>query len=448
MNLPRQVFLLFHYNYGIITRIEKGVHMFLKQKISEKPVHKEFILGVLSVIPITFLIFGIIMSFSETNVLAGYVKIAKSPTILITDFLELGGLSASFINAAIIGFLNLYLLKRYKMKINGLLIAAFFTLIGFSFFGKNIVNIVPLYIGGFFYAKFQKIHMRDIIVVIMFSTGLSPIISELMFSDIILAPYSMFFGFAVGTLIGFVIVPLSSHMLKFHDGYNLYNIGFTAGIVGTVFTSIIRALDKEVEPVRILYESFDMHIKTLLIVQFIFLILVGLYINKQGFKQLKCTFKYVGRTVTDFTYLLGYGVTFINMGMMGIFTVTLVSVLGGTVNGPVLAAVFTVVGFSAFGKHFKNSIPVMLGVIIAALYLGMDMSSTGVIISILFSTTIAPIAGAYGPVIGMLAGVLHLAVVTNIGIIHGGINLYNNGFSGGLVAGFLVPIVDAFKRGD
>jgi len=48
----------------------------------------------------------------------------------------------------------------------------------------------------------------------------------------------------------------------------------------------------------------------------------------------------------------------------------------------------------------------------------------------------------------VLAGVLHLAVVTNIGIIHGGINLYNNGFSGGLVAGFLVPIVDAFKRGD
>ncbi|MCH4886100.1 DUF1576 domain-containing protein [Acidaminobacter sp. JC074] len=422
--------------------------MFLKQKVEERPVNKELILGILSVIPISFLIFGIIMSFFETEVLAGYVRIAKSPTILITDFLELGGLSAAFINAALIGFFNLYLLKKYKMKINGLLIAAFLTLLGFSFFGKNIVNIVPLYIGGLLYAKFQKIHMRDIIVVIMFSTGLSPIISELMFSDIILAPYNMFFGFTVGLLIGFVIVPLSSHMLKFHDGYNLYNIGFTAGIVGTVFTSIIRVLDKEVEPVRILYESFDSHIKGLLILLFLFFIGAGLYINKQGLKQLKSTFKYAGRTVTDFTYLLGYGVTFVNMGMMGIFTVILVSVLGGIVNGPVLAAIFTVVGFAAFGKHFKNSIPVMLGVIIAALYLKMDLSSTGIIISILFSTTIAPIAGSYGPFIGILAGILHLAVVTNIGVIHGGINLYNNGFSGGLVAGFLVPILDAFKRGD
>ena len=81
-------------------------------------------------------------------------------------------------------------------------------------------------------------------------------------------------------------------------------------------------------------------------------------------------------------------------------------------------------------------------------FFGYDFSSTTFITSALFSTTIAPIAGAYGPVIGVVAGMLHLTLVTNIGIIHGGINLYNNGFSGGLVAGFLVPIIDAFKRGD
>ena len=55
---------------------------------------------------------------------------------------------------------------------------------------------------------------------------------------------------------------------------------------------------------------------------------------------------------------------------------------------------------------------------------------------------------AYGIIPGVIAGGLHLALVMNIGIIHGGINLYNNGFSGGLVAGFLVPIIDAFKKGD
>ena len=422
--------------------------MIIKQKVNERPIHKEQILNVLFIFPLSFLLFGILMSIKDQNFIEGYIRIAKSPTILITDFLELGGLGAAFINAAIIGFVNLYLLKRFKMRINGLLIAAFMTLLGFSFFGKNIVNIIPLYVGGYFYAKNQQIHLRDIIVIIMFSTGLSPIISELMFSDIIVGPFNMIIGFGVGILIGYVIVPLSSHMLKFHDGYNLYNIGFTAGIVGTVFTSIIRALDKEVEPVRIIYESEDLHIKLLLCALFLGLIVIGLSINRTGLKDFKSIFKYVGRTVTDFTYLLGFGVTFINMGVMGLCSVGLVTVLGGVVNGPVLAAIFTIVGFSAFGKHLKNAAPVVIGVILAATYLGLDLSSTGILISILFSTTIAPIAGAYGPIVGILAGILHLAVVTNIGIIHGGINLYNNGFSGGLVAGFLVPIIDAFKKGE
>ncbi|MBI9014214.1 MAG: DUF1576 domain-containing protein [Clostridiales bacterium] len=420
----------------------------IKQKVDERPIHKEQILNVLLIFPLSFLLFGILMSIKEQSFIEGYIKIAKSPTILITDFLELGGLGAAFINAAIIGLGNLYLLKRFKMRINGLLIAAFMTLLGFSFFGKNIVNIIPLYVGGYLYAKNQRIHMRDVIVIIMFSTGLSPIISELMFSDIMISPLNMVIGFGVGILIGFVIVPLSSHMLKFHDGYNLYNIGFTAGIVGTVFTSILRALDKEVEPVRIIYESEDMHIKLLLCGLFLGLIVIGLNINRTGLKDFKNIFKYVGRTVTDFTYLLGYGVTFINMGVMGLCSVGIVTVFGGVVNGPVLAAIFTVVGFSAFGKHLKNTAPVVIGVILAASYLGLDLSSTGILISILFSTTIAPIAGAYGPIVGILAGILHLAVVTNIGIVHGGINLYNNGFSGGLVAGFLVPIIDAFKKGE
>ena len=113
-----------------------------------------------------------------------------------------------------------------------------------------------------------------------------------------------------------------------------------------------------------------------------------------------------------------------------------------------MAGIFTVVGFAAFGKHPKNCAPIALGVIIAAFLIGNDLSSTGMIITVLFSTTIAPIAGTYGIFIGILAGALHLAIVTNIGIVHGGVNLYNNGFSGGLVAGFLVPIIEAFKKGD
>ena len=45
-----------------------------------------------------------------------------------------------------------------------------------------------------------------------------------------------------------------------------------------------------------------------------------------------------------------------------------------------------------------------------------------------------------------MAGWLHLAVVQSIGTVHGGLNLYNNGFSAGIVAGFLLPIMNTIKE--
>ena len=34
----------------------------------------------------------------------------------------------------------------------------------------------------------------------------------------------------------------------------------------------------------------------------------------------------------------------------------------------------------------------------------------------------------------------------NVGVVHGGFNLYNNGFAGGIVAGIIVPILNVFKK--
>ena len=68
----------------------------------------------------------------------GLKNILFSQTILLTDFLSLGGIGPTFINVSLISFYNLYLLRKYKLRINGLILAAFMTVIGFSFFGKNI----------------------------------------------------------------------------------------------------------------------------------------------------------------------------------------------------------------------------------------------------------------------------------------------------------------------
>jgi hypothetical protein len=416
---------------------------------TERELKKEQKRWILMAFPIAFLVFGIVANlFSARSLGDGLSAILTSPTTLLTDFIQVGGVGASFINAAVIGFFNIYLLKRYEMRVNGLLIAAVLTVLGFSFIGKNIINILPIYFGGYLYSRYQKIPTKNVILVIMFSTALAPIVSEITFGGIFQEGFNYLMGIVSGTLIGFIIVPLASHMLRFHDGYNLYNIGFTAGIVGMVFTSFLRNFKINIMPVNIIYTQQNYAIIILLYLLFVFLCIVGIKINHDAPKLYKNIFHYKGRTVTDFTSLIGYGLTFLNMGIMGILSLSFALLLGGIINGPVIAGILTIVGFGAFGKHPANCAPIVIGVMLGGLFFRADFSSTGFIISALFGTTIAPIAGAFGPIIGVIAGILHLTLVTNTGIIHGGINLYNNGFAGGLVAGFLVPIIDAFRKGD
>jgi hypothetical protein len=75
-----------------------------------------------------------------------------------------------------------------------------------------------------------------------------------------------------------------------------------------------------------------------------------------------------------------------------------------------------------------------------------EVDSTVLLLAALFGTTLAPISGHYGPLVGILAGMLHTAMVMNIGDLHAGMNLYNNGFSGGFIAAAMVPILDALKE--
>lgn len=417
-------------------------------KHNEKELHKEDKLKIFAVFPVVFFIFGIAYSYYESGIDSslkyGLKNIILSPTILITDFLAVGGIGATFINVSLIGFFNLYLIRKYKLRINGLIIAAYLTVMGFSFFGKNIFNIFPIYFGGFLYSIRKKIEFKNIIVSIMFATSLAPVVSEISFLDILPEKISVLIGISFGTFIGFIVTPLASHMVKFYDGYNIYNLGFTAGILGTVLTSSLRSLDINIEPVSILYERNNYFIIFTLLILFLYLMTIGVYVNKDCLKQFKIIFSYSGKVVTDYTYLVGYGLTFFNMGIMGILCMIFVLSIGGVINGPVIAGIFTVVGFSAFGKHLKNCLPIIIGVLATALFLDKDITSTSVIITMLFSTTLAPISGVYGFTIGILAGILHFILATNVGIIHGGVNLYNNGFAGGLVAGFLLPILDAF----
>ena len=85
---------------------------------------------------------------------------------------------------------------------------------------------------------------------------------------------------------------------------------------------------------------------------------------------------------------------------------------------------------------------------IATLFGHWELNNPTIVLAILFSTCLAPIAGQFGLWVGLLAGFLHISVVMNIniGLMHGGLNLYNNGLAGGFVAIVLVPLLEALKQ--
>ena len=187
------------------------------------------------------LIFFITYIINEhENIFIGMYKIITSPAILVTDFIYVGGLGAAFLNAILIFSFNFLLIKSFKVKITGITIASFFTVFGFSFFGKNILNILPFYLGGILYSIYTSTDFSEHIVPIAFSSALAPFVSSVAFYGEISYETSYINAILIGVLIGFIVVPLAKSLYDFHEGYDLYNLGFTAGILGSVIIAVLK----------------------------------------------------------------------------------------------------------------------------------------------------------------------------------------------------------------
>jgi hypothetical protein len=155
--------------------------------------------------------------------------------------------------------------------------------------------------------------------------------------------------------------------------------------------------------------------------------------------------KFPGRLPSDFFDMASPSAGLFNMGIMGLAVWGYTAAVGGDMNGPVLGGMLTIIGFAAFGKHLRNTVPVIAGVAAACLLFGKDLAAPGPILAALFATTLAPVAGEFGISTGFIAGFIHLTIVERTAGWHGGINLYNNGFAGGLTATLIIAIIEWYR---
>ncbi len=405
------------------------------------------------VLTITFtylLVFAFFVD-SPSNIFNGLLNIFKQPGILISDYIEIGGIGAALFNAGLAGLYVLAICKLSDVRLNGSLIMTAWIISGFALFGKNIMNMTPIVLGGYLYAKTKKENFQKYLLVTLLTTTLAPTVFQV---NAVMQDYSnlgLFLGVCVGISVGFIMPAISANAMKSSGGYNLYNVGFSAGLLGIFIMGIYRGLGYDFGLASYWNTTNSTPMAILVITISLFYLFLGVYLGENNKKHINKIFKSSGKLLSD--YYISYGdTTYINAGLLGLIGLFVLYLIEAPINGPTTGAIFTIIAFSFLGKHPFNITPVMLGALLGSIVSNTlnvhYLDSPGIILGILFCTGLAPIAGTFGFRSGVLAGFIHIFVVTNITSTHGGLNLYNNGLAAGLVAMILVPLLISFRRGD
>lgn len=381
------------------------------------------------------------------NILPGLVKIIMTEDCLITDYVQIAGVGAAFANSAIVTVVSLGILYLAKDPLNGYTLVEIGLMAGFSLFGKNFLNIWPIVLGTWLYAKSRREDFSKYASISLLATSLSPVVS---FVGLENGWGNPLIALLVGVLIGFIIPPLSAYTYRIQNGMNLYNMGFACGLVAMVLVPVMSSMGADPQQAYYWASGYNLPFGIMLTVLCVGLILAGLFACRRpawaawaGYRRL---LKTTGRAPSDYLRMFGAAPVLINMGFNGLIGMLVILCTGGDLNGPTLGGILTIMGFSAFGKHAGNILPVMAGVVLGGVVLHWSPASSSVQLAMLFGTTLAPISGYFGWPFGLLAGFLHSSVVLHAGTAVEGLNLYNNGFSGGLIAIVLYPTITAIAR--
>ena len=391
-----------------------------------------------------FVVFGLAVD-GPAAVARGLVAIITTRDTLLTDYFGIGGIGAACVNAGLLTLCACFVYYRAGAKMTGAAVACLFLVLGFALFGKNLLNVWPIVAGVWLYSRFRRETFATNINTAFFGLALAPIFSEILFSTSLAPAVSVPLAIATGLGIGFVLAPAAAQLFKAHMGFSLYNMGFTAGLVGTLVVALYKSYGFVPDPVFIWTTGNNRLLGGFLAVLFASMIAAGFWFDRSvpsGERKILGT---SGQSPTDFIALAGIGPTLANMGLTGFIGTAYILAVGGELNGPVIGAIFTIVGFAAFGKHPRNIVPIMIGVFLGSLAKPWSADDPSILLAALFGTTLAPIAGRFGWHWGIVAGFVHSSAALSVGPVHAGLNLYNNGFAAGIVASVLVPVIIAIQ---
>ena len=222
---------------------------------------------------------------SPTDILWGLYHIVTMQDLLITDYVVIGGPGAALINAGLVTAISICIIKISGDPFNGFTIVEMGLMAGFSLFGKNFLNIWPIILGTWLYAKYQREPFSKHASVALLATSLAPLVSYMALGSI---HASLPLGVATGVCIGFILPSLSAYTYKIQNGMNLYNMGFACGLFAMMIVPVLTAFGDS--PDSVLYWATEYNNGFILVLTLLCssLIFLGLFCTGVPFLQVNC----------------------------------------------------------------------------------------------------------------------------------------------------------------
>jgi hypothetical protein len=384
-------------------------------------------------------------------------KILTINSSLTTDFFAIGGFSATLLNVSLVGFLSLAVLWFSKSEPSGLGLMAYMIMLGFSFFGKTALNSLPLIMGVWLYSRSHKLPFKQFSAVALFACSLTPIVTMIAFSSrhlTLALPLRLVLAVIIGAFIGYLVPIISKHTPNMHKGMNIYNVGLSGGLIAWMFFTLYRSL--VLSPMGLANESivqsylssgYPMEISMIFSLVFLSAFGWSLYASR-NIKDAPGSYRQLLRRSghqSDFVKTDGMAATLANMTTIGFAGLLYYHLVKAPFTGPTVGALLAMVCLSANGVSLVNAWPSVAGYALASLLMPWSLGTQVIAVTVSFSLALSPISGVYGWYWGVVAGFLHASLAPYATAIHGGLTLYNGGFSAGLVALFMFPILDAYK---
>ena len=439
------------------------------KNLSESSFLKLFFLFV----SLCFIVAAFIMP-DRSTAFSGLGKILTQTCKVSTNYFAMGGYAATFLNMGIVGLFCTALCFLPGAKAVNATTLAFLLTVGFGAWGMNVLNMIPTILGVLLYALVKKEKAGSLVNAMMFSTGIAPLISDLLlrYPGVEYAGFNWLgLGLAlfVGLVIGFFLPAGLAHAPAVHKGYDHYSaalpIGMTAFFLRVVLYNVM--LGWKIGDVSSLSAMGALDVQSLPLTN---IFCVVLFVLCVVFALL------MGCKPKDYWQLLkdsGHGVSFstkygnapflMNVGIFGLMILAYFN-LAGLIDGKqvwtgmTFGIVFCMLATCNSGSHPGNVWPIMAGYMVTSFLFGwifkalggesygLTIGSQSILIGLCYANGLSPISGKYGWHLGMLAGGVHYLLVTAVPDLHGGFCLYNGGFTAALICLMLVPQLEKFCK--